>query len=104
MPTAVHMWRFYFRYANRDPDKMTEPNKNNWNACDRAIKKFTDTERDVINKYYMTGYGKYEDMTLVAAYSYQTGISKSDIWELIKKANYEVIVERGLMDRREGSE
>ena len=52
----------------------------------------------------MTGYGKYEDMTLVAAYSYKTGMSKSDIWELIKKANYEVIVERGLMDRREGSE
>ena len=100
MPTAVHMWRFYFRYANKDLDKMTEPNKCNWNACDRAIRKFNDQERDVLNQYYMTGYGKYQDMTLVAIYSYKTGMSESDIWKLIKKANYEVIVERGLMDRR----
>jgi hypothetical protein len=49
----------------------------------------------------MTGYGKFEDMQAVDDYAEQTGINRTDIWNIIKRANYEVIVERGLMDRKE---
>ena len=49
----------------------------------------------------MTGYGKYEDMQAVKDYSESNGIKQADAWDTIKRANYEVIIERGLMDRKE---
>lgn len=99
--TAVHLWRFYFRFRTADPNRFTEPSQLNWEACDRAIKSFTGPEIELLNKYYMTGYGKFEDMQAVDDYAEQTGINRTDIWNVIKRANYEVIVERGLMDRKE---
>ena len=99
--TAVHLWRFYFRFRTADPNRFTVPSRLNWEACDRAIKSFTNPEIDLLNRYYMTGYGKFEDMQAVDDYAEQTGINRTDIWNIIKRANYEVIVERGLMDRKE---
>ena len=102
LSTAVHMWRFYFRYKQQDPDTMTVPNRENWKACDRAIKCFNDQEVELINKYFMTGYGNYEDLDCISGYISQKGLKPKQVWDVIKKANYTVIVERGLMDRKEG--
>lgn len=49
----------------------------------------------------MTGYGKYEDMQAVKDFAEQNGMKQAYAWDVIKRANYEVIVERGLMDRKE---
>lgn len=98
--TAVHLWRFYFRYMNRDPERMMNADRENWKACDRAVRGFTDPEREILQVYYMSGFGNYDDMKAVTAVAEQRGISKSDVWDLIKRANYNVIVERGLMERR----
>lgn len=100
--TSVHLWRFYFRYQKVDRTKLSEPSRLNWEACDRAISKFTDQEIDLLEQYYMVGYGNYEDMDAVRAYAEQNGIKPSDAWDTIKRANYEVIVERGLMERKGG--
>lgn len=99
--TAVHLWRFYFRYRDRNVDRMMDADRENWRACDRAIRIFTDREQEFLKLYYMTGFGNYEDLKAVTTVAEQHGISKSDVWDLIKKANYNVIVERGLMNRRE---
>jgi len=99
--TAVHLWRFYFRFQNADVNNLTESSRLNWEACDRSVKKFAKTEIDLLKQYYVTGYGKYEDMQAVEEFSKQNGIKQSEAWETIKRANYEVIVERGLMDRKE---
>ena len=99
--TAVHLWRFYFRFDKPELDKLSESSRLNWEACSRASKCFTGPEIDLLRQYYMTGYGKYEDMQAVKDYSESNGIKQADAWDVIKRANYEVIVERGLMDRKE---
>ena len=95
------MWRFYFRFEKPDLTKMSEPNRLNWEACDRAARIFTEPEIELLRRYYMTGYGKYEDLQAISDFSEQNRIKHSEIWDIIKRANYEVIVERGLMDRKE---
>ena len=102
--TAVHMWRFYFRYINADPEKFTKPSQMNWEACDRAIKIFSDFDRELLRQYYTTSYGNYEDMKAISNFASMNDIERSKAWETIKLANYEVIVQRGLMDRREVKE
>ena len=100
--TAVHLWRFYFRFD--DPSavaSMTESSRLNWEACDRASKNFTEQGIELLRRYYMTGYGKYEDMQAVKEFAEANGMRQRDAWDTIKKANYEVIIERGLMDRKE---
>ena len=101
MTTAVHLWRFYFRFAKPELDKLSESSRLNWEACDKALKGFTGSEKDLLKQYYLTGYGKYEDMQAVKDFSESIGIKQGDAWDVIKRANYEVIIERGLMDRKE---
>lgn len=102
--TAVHLWRFYFRYRTADPEKMGSADRENWYACDRAIKQFTDNEINCLRQYFLTGYGNYDDMRAIEDYVVRNGISRSDAWDMIKKANYTVIVERGLMEPNQGGE
>ena len=52
----------------------------------------------------MTGFGNYEDMKCVDDYARQNGLKRAEIWDIIKRANYAVIVERGLMDRKKVNE
>ena len=101
MTTAVHLWRFYFRYRSSDTDKLTEVSRQNWQACDRAIRKFDDQQKQVLEKYYLTNYGGYEDFKAIKEYAEQNRLDAGSLWDTVKEANYEVIVERGLMDRRE---
>ena len=101
MTTAVHLWRFYFRYRTTNPDKLTEVSRLNWQACDRAIRKFDDQQKQVLEKYYLTNYGGYEDFKAIKEYAEQNVLDAGALWDTVKEANYEVIVERGLMDRRE---
>jgi hypothetical protein len=99
--TAVHLWRFYFRFTNPELGKLSESSRLNWEACDRAAKVFSEPEIDILRRYYMTGYGKYEDMQAIKEFAEANGIKQGDAWDVIKRANYEVVIERGLMDRKE---
>lgn len=80
---------------------MTEPSRLNWEACDRAVKLFSERETDILRQYYLTDYGRFDDMRVIEQYAIRYGMTRSELWDLVKKANYNVIVERGLMDRRE---
>ena len=100
--TAVHLWRFYFRFRNANPESMSDADRLNWQACDRAARKFTDRELECLRQYYLTGYGNYEDMRAVEKYVIEHGLNRSDAWDIVKRANYTVIIERGLMDPKEG--
>lgn len=102
MTTSVHLWRFYFRYTDADPTKFTESSRLNWEASNRAVKRFTEQEIAILNKYYLTSYGNYEDLKVIKEFAEQNGIDPSKAWNIIKLANYEVAVERGLIDRKEG--
>ena len=102
MTTSVHLWRFYFRYTDADPNTFTESSRLNWEASSRAIKRFTEPEIAILNKYYLTSYGNYEDLKAIKEFAEQNGVDPSKAWDTIKLANYEVAVERGLIDRKEG--
>lgn len=99
--TAVHLWRFYFKFKDKDRTNLSDPSRLNYEACDRAIRIFTDAEVSILNQYYSTSYGNYDDLKFVNDFSSMNDVRKKQIWDLIKRANYEVIVERGLMDRKE---
>ena len=99
--TAVHMWRFYFRYTTAKPEQFSNSSRLNWEACKRAIQKFTDFEIELLRQYYMTSYGNYEDLKTIKEFAEANKVESGMAWDTIKRANYEVIVERGLMERRE---
>ena len=99
--TAVHLWRFYFRYRQRDPNRMGSANRQNWLACDRAIREFNEDETRILYDYFMSGFGDYEDMRAVRECAERYRMANTDVWDIIKRANYSVTVERGLMERRE---
>lgn len=101
MTATVHFWRFYFRYTNADPSRFTESSRLNWMACDRAVKRFSDVEISVLEKYYVTEYGGYEDLKVIKEFAEKNGIDPAWAWDMIKRANYEAAVERGLIDRKE---
>ena len=93
MNTAVHFWRFYFRYCDRKNLDLSESSRLNYDACARAIKRFSQTEREVLRMYYMTSWGNYEDMKAVDKYAIEHGMKEGAAWDLIKLANYTVAVE-----------
>ena len=86
---------------NADPNKFSKSSKLNWEASNRAIKRFNEQDIAILNKYYLTSYGNYEDLKAIREFAEQNGIDPSKAWETIKLANYEVAVERGLIDRKE---
>lgn len=81
---------------------MLPASREHWKACDMAIKRFTQAEQELLIKYYMTGYGDFSDLSLIQEYTEQNGMQPGDAWDIIKRANYEAAVERGLIDRTEG--
>lgn len=93
-----HMWRFFFSRPDADPEQMTDSNRQQWEACKRALTLFSKNERAVIEKYFSSGWGK--DMTVVEEYSKQTGIAVNRIWDIVKAANRAACEERGLIDRK----
>lgn len=58
-------------------------------------------EISVLKKYYLTEYGGYEDLKAIKEFAQQNGVDPNKAWNMIKRANYEAAVERGLIDRKE---
>jgi hypothetical protein len=91
------MWRFFFsRPENVDPTIMTEPNRLQYEACRRAITRFSREEREIISMYFSSAWGK--DMRAVDDYSKSTGVAVNRIWDVVKAANRTACEERGLID------
>ena len=100
--TAVHLWRFYFRYRTADTSRMSEADRLNWQACDRALQKFTEPEQKCLQQYYLTGYGNYEDMRAIEKFIIAYGMERNSAWDVVKLANYTVMVERGIINPNGG--
>lgn len=93
-----HMWRFYYSRPHADPSTMGNANRKQWEACDRAICRFSKSEQDIMRMYYTSEWGR--DLHAVEEYSARTGTSVSHIWNTIKASNRAAVEERGLLDRR----
>lgn len=92
-----HMWRFYYSRPNADSATMTNANRLQWEACNRAIGRFSNAEQEIMRMYYTSEWGR--DLHAVEDYSARTGTAVNRIWNTVKAANRAAAEERGLIDR-----
>lgn len=88
-----HCMRFYARNTNK-PRFNTEVDKNNWYACQKAMERYTDRDRDILTKVYAL-YDTIADNVYEVAVAY--AIDQNDIWNLIKDLERSVARKRGLL-------
>jgi hypothetical protein len=88
-----HAMRFYSR--NRKPSLFrTYADRLNWLACDRAIKPYSDRDKDILTSVY-GGYDTLPDNVYEVATRYH--INQNIIWDMMKKFEKEVAQMRDLI-------
>lgn len=87
-----HCMRFYARHPR--PKFRSDADKQNWNACDNALKGFTDKERDILMTVYREG-GTIPDN--VYKLSVDRNIKQDTIWKLINELERKVAKRRNLI-------
>lgn len=88
-----HCLRYYARNINK-PRFNTEVDKNNWNACYRAIERYSDRDKDI----FLRVYGMRDtlaDNVYEASQIYL--IDQNIIWDMIKDLERVVAKKRGLL-------
>lgn len=87
-----HCMRFYSRHSN--PKFRSEADKQNWHACDNALKGFTDKERDILMTVYREGDTIPDN---VYKLSVDRNIKQDTIWKLINELERKVAKRRNLI-------
>lgn len=87
-----HCMRFYARHPH--PKFRSEVDKQNWNACERALKEFTDEERDILLTIYR-GVDTIPDNIRNLATSRE--IKQDSVWNLLNKLERRIAKTRGLL-------
>lgn len=88
---VTHCLRFYARY--RKPEFRSDIDRHNWEACDNALKLFSDSDRETLLYIYRER-DTIPDNIYRLAMSW--GISQDNIWELVVKLERKVAELRGL--------
>lgn len=87
-----HCMRFYARYPR--PVYRSDADKLNWNACNDAIKGYTDAEKDLILAIYRGGDTIPDNIYKV---SVERHIKQDGLWKLINSVERKVAKRRGLL-------
>ena len=87
-----HCLKFYAKYPN--PKFHSDVDKKNWIACDRALKSFTDEEKEIVLSIYKNG-NTIPDS--VYQLSLSKKISQDEILDLLEKVKFKVAKCRGLI-------
>lgn len=87
-----HCMRFYARHTN--PKFRSAADKLNWNACDNAMKGFSDTDRDILMTIYSNGDTIPDNVYKV---SIDHNIKQDVIWKLINELERKVAKRRNLI-------
>lgn len=87
-----HCMRFYARHPR--PKFRSDADKQNWNACDNALKGFTDKERDILMTVYREGDTIPDN---VYKLSVDCNIKQDTIWKLINELERKVAKRRNLI-------
>lgn len=87
-----HCMRFYARHPN--PKFKSETEKQNWNACDSALKNFEVSEKDILMDIYRSG-DTLADNVYIA--SVKLNVNQNIIWKLISKLEKLIAKRRGLL-------
>ena len=88
-----HCMRFYARNIHK-PRFNTEVDKNNWYACDKAIERYSDRDKNILHRVY----GWYDTIAdNVYEVAKAENIDQNIIWDLIKDFERIVAKKRGLI-------
>lgn len=87
-----HCMRFYARHPN--PKFNSDAEKQNWNACDSALKRFDNSERDILLTVYREGDTLADN---IYNYSVEHGINQDKVWKLLNKLEKMIAKRRGLL-------
>ena len=88
-----HCLRFYTR--NRELTQFkTEVDKNNWLSCASVLKKYSDTDQNIINLVYGS-FDTISDNVYETAKKYE--INQSIIWDMMKEIERKIAHRRGLI-------
>lgn len=87
-----HCLRFYARHSR--PIFHSEADKKNWNACESALKSFSDSDRDILLTIYIEGDTIPDNVYQMAK---NKGIKQDTIWKLIDELERKVAKRRALL-------
>ena len=88
-----HCMRFYSRNTIK-PRFNTEVDKNNWYACNRAIERYSDEEKNILLRVY----GLYDTIAdNVYEVAKADNIDQNIIWDMVKEFERSVAKKRGLL-------
>ena len=87
-----HCMRFYARHPH--PTFRSEADKQNWKACENAVKSFNKGEQDIIMTIYREGDTVPDNVYMV---SIDLDIRQDVIWKLINELERKVAKRRGLL-------
>lgn len=88
-----HAMRFYSRNINETAFK-TDADKHNWIACSKAVKGYSDRDKDILVSVY-GGYDTLPDNVYEMANKYH--INQNIIWDMLKEFERKVAKKRGLL-------
>ena len=87
-----HCMRFYVRCPK--PVFYNDVGQQNWKACERALKGFSEWAKDVLTAVYSNGDTLADSVYQV---SKNRGVEQDKVWKLIRKLERKVAKERGLI-------
>lgn len=95
---AKHAMRYYSKFilnaSSEQPRFKTESDKKNWFACQSALKSFTDEERDILIRLYLTDDTLPENINDLAK---RDGIRTDRLWGLVNDLERKFAKRRGLI-------
>lgn len=87
-----HCLRFYARHPK--PNFHSAADKNNWSACDNALKGFSDSDREMLLTIYREGDTIPDNIYQMAK---ERGVKQDSIWKLVNELERKVAKRRGLL-------
>lgn len=87
-----HCLRFYARHQN--PRFKSAADKNNWTACDNALKGFSDSDREILLTVYREGDTLADNVYQI---SKARNIKQDTVWKLVNELERKVAKRRGLL-------
>ena len=90
---AGHCMRFYARYTEK-PDFNTDADRENWYACEAALREFSPEERDYLIAIYRERDTTADNIYQVAK---KNDIDQKTLWHLSKRLESLIAKRRGLI-------
>lgn len=87
-----HCMRFYARHPH--PTFRSDADKQNWKACDSAVKHFNESEQEMIMTIYREGNTMPDNIYNL---SVDLGVKQDIIWKLVNELERKVAKRRGLL-------